>query len=155
MNGIMNAAAALRRLVLAVAGKLSWLPPTLARITVGWLFMQTGWGKLTHLTDIVSYFRELGIPMPEFQAPLAASAEFVCGTLILVGLFTRLACVPLIITMIVAIITARKGDYEGVASLFGFVEYLYIVLFVWLGVAGAGPLSLDRILAPRLESRAR
>jgi putative oxidoreductase len=153
MNGIMNAAAALRRLVLAVAGKLSWLPPTLARITVGWLFMQTGWGKLTHLPDIVNYFRELGIPRPEFLAPFTASAEFVCGTLILVGLFTRLASVPLIIVMTVAIITARKADYEGVASLFGFVEYLYIVLFVWLGVAGAGPLSLDRLLAPRLESR--
>ena len=60
---------------------------------------------------------------------------------------------PLIIVMIVAIITARKADYEGVASLFGFIEYLYIVLFVWLGVAGAGPQSLDRLLAPRLESR--
>lgn len=155
MNGVMNAAAAFRGFILTVAGKLSWLPPTLARLTVGWLFMQTGWGKLNHLPDIVSYFKELGIPMPEFQAPLAASAEFVCGTLILVGLFTRLACVPLIVTMIVAIVTARKTDYEGIASLFGFVEYLYIVLFVWLGVAGAGPLSLDRVFASRLESRAR
>ena len=155
MSGIMNVAAALRRFVLAVAGRLSWLPPTLARITVGWLFLQTGWGKLNHLSDIVSYFKELGIPMPEFQAPLAASAEFVCGALILAGLFTRLACVPLIVTMIVAIVTARKADYEGIASLFGFVEYLYIVLFVWLGVAGAGPLSLDRLLAPRLEARGR
>lgn len=155
MNGLMNLAASLRRLILSVAGKLTWLPPTLARVTVGWLFLNTGWGKLTHLPDIVNYFRQLGIPMPEFQAPLAASAEFICGTLILVGLGTRLACVPLIITMIVAILTARKDDYEGIASLFGFVEYLYIVLFVWLGVAGAGPLSLDRLIAPRLESRAR
>jgi putative oxidoreductase len=89
--------------------------------------------------------------MPEFQAPFAASAEFVCGTLILVGLMTRLACVPLIITMIVAIVTARKADYEGVASLYGFVEYLYILLLLWLGVAGPGPISLDRLLAPALE----
>jgi len=155
MNGIMDKAAAFRRFIHAVAGKLSWLPPTLSRITLGWLFMQTGWGKLTHLPDIISYFRELGIPMPELQAPLASSAELVCGTLILVGLFTRLACVPLIIVMSVAIITARKVDYEGVSSLFGFIEYLYIVLFLWLGVVGAGPLSLDRLLAPRLESRKR
>jgi putative oxidoreductase len=153
MMGIMNGAAAFRRFIHAVAGKLSWLPPTLTRVTVGWVFMQSGWGKLTHLPDIIKYFGELGIPMPEFQAPFAASAELVCGTLILAGLFTRLASVPLIIVMIVAIITARKGDYEGVASLFGFIEYLYIVLFLWLGVAGAGPLSLDRLLAPRLESR--
>ena len=155
MNGIMNAAAAFRRFILTVTGKLTWLPATLTRITVGWLFMMSGWGKLTHLPDIVKYFGELGIPMPQFQAPFAASAEFVCGTLILAGLFTRLACVPLIIVMIVAIITARKADYDGIASLFGFIEYLYIVLFFWLGVFGAGPLSLDRFLAPRLESRSR
>lgn len=155
MRGIMNAAAALRRLVLAVAAKLSWLPPTLARITVGMVFMQSGWGKLNHLPDIIKYFGELGIPKPEFQAPFAASAELVCGTLILAGLFTRLACVPLIIVMTVAILTARKPDYDGVSSLFGFIEYLYIVLFLWLGVAGPGPLSLDRLLAPRLESRGR
>ena len=155
MSEIMNGAATFRRFIHAVAGKLSWLPPTLTRITVGWLFMMTGWGKLTHLPDIVKYFGELGIPMPQFQAPFAASAEFVCGTLILAGLFTRLASVPLIIVMIVAIITARRSDYEGIASLFGFVEYLYIVLFLWLGVVGAGPLSLDRWLAPRLESRSR
>jgi len=79
----------------------------------------------------------------------------VCGTLLLVGLFTRLACVPLIVTMIVAIVTARREDYQGIASLFGFVEYLYIVLFVWLGVAGAGPLSLDQVLVSRLEPRSR
>ena len=155
MNGIMNGAAAFRRFIHAVAGTLSWLPPTLTRITLGWLFMMTGWGKLTNLPDIVKYFGDLGIPWPQYQAPFAATAEFVCGTLILAGLFTRLASVPLIIVMIVAIITARKGDYEGIASLFGFVEYLYIVLFVWLGVVGAGPLSLDRLLAPRLDSRPR
>ena len=150
MTGIVKAAESFRRVILSIAGKLSWLPPTLARITVGWLFLQTGWGKLNHLPDIVAYFKELGIPMPEFQAPLAASAEFVCGALILVGLFTRLACVPLIVTMIVAIVTARTSEYEGVASLFGFVEYLYIVLFVWIGVAGPGPLSLDRLLTGRI-----
>ena len=155
MHGLMSGAVAVRRFVLNVAGILSWLPPTLARVTVGWLFLQSGWGKVNHLPDIMSYFRELGIPVPEFQAPLAAGAELVCGTLLLVGLFTRLACVPLIVTMIVAIVTARREDYQGIASLFGFVEYLYIVLFVWLGVAGAGPLSLDQVLVSRLEPRSR
>jgi putative oxidoreductase len=153
MSALLNGIAAFRRFILATAGKLAWLPPTLSRLCVGWLFMQTGWGKLHNLPDIVSYFKELGIPMPEFQAPFAASAEFVCGTLILVGLMTRLACVPLIITMIVAIVTARKADYEGIASLYGFVEYLYILLFLWLGVAGPGPISLDRLLSPALERR--
>jgi putative oxidoreductase len=152
MSGLMGWVAALRRVILTVAAKLAWLPPTLARICVGWLFMNTGWGKLHHLPDLVSFFRQLGIPMPEFRAPLAAGAEFVCGTLILAGLATRLAVVPLIVTMIVAIATARKDDLNGIADLFGFVEYLYILLLIWLGVSGAGPLSLDRLIARRLDS---
>ena len=153
MTGLIDRIAAMRRFILAVAARLHWLPPTLARICVGWLFMNTGWGKLHHLSDLVTFFRSLGIPMPEFQAPLAATSEFVCGTLLLLGLATRVASVPLIVTMIVAIVTAKKDDLTGIADLFGFVEYLYILLLVWLGVSGAGPLSLDRLIAPRLEQR--
>ena len=154
MTGVVHRVAALRRFILAVAAKLHWLPPTLARLCVGWLFMNTGWGKLHHLPDLIDFFRTLGIPRPELQAPLAATAEFVCGTLILLGLATRVATVPLIITMIVAIATAKKDDLHGVADLFGFVEYLYILLLVWLGVSGAGPISLDRPIARHLERSA-
>ncbi len=145
----------LRGLILKIARGLGWLPPTLARITVGWLFLVSGWGKLHGLPDVIDYFRSLGIPAPEFQAPLAATAEFACGGLVLAGLFTRVAAVPLIITMIVAIATAKREDLTGVASLFGFIEYLYIVLLVWLGVAGPGPLSLDAILVRLLPGPAQ
>ncbi|HEU4403028.1 MAG TPA: DoxX family protein [Candidatus Polarisedimenticolia bacterium] len=154
MKGLINLIVSLRGLVLSVAARLAWLPPTLARLCVGWLFMNTGWGKLHHLPDLVSYFTELGIPAPQIQAPFAAANEFVCGLLILVGLATRLASVPLIIVMIVAIATAKKGDLSGVADLFGFTEFLYILLLVYLGVSGPGPLSLDRFLGPRFERRA-
>src|SRR4029434_10852027 len=64
MKRIMDGVASFRRFVLTTAGKLQWLPPTLTHICVGWLFMQTGWGKLHHLPDIVDYFKELGIPRP-------------------------------------------------------------------------------------------
>jgi uncharacterized membrane protein YphA (DoxX/SURF4 family) len=47
--------------------------------------------------------------------------------------------------MIVAIRTALWDQVDGVASLFTMIEFLYIVLFVWLGVTGAGPLSLDAL----------
>jgi putative oxidoreductase len=151
MDRILSLAAAGRRVILTVAGRLAWLPPILSRICVGWLFMQTGWGKLHDLPRVAEFFRELGIPAPELQAPFAATAEFVCGTLILAGLATRLATVPLIVTMIVAIATARRADLSGIADLFGFVEYLYILLLLWIGVAGPGPLSLDRLVAPRLD----
>jgi putative oxidoreductase len=116
----------------------------MARLAVGLVFFQSGWGKLNDLSSVSSFFAELGLPAPGFQALLASSAELVCGGLLLLGLATRLAVVPLIITMIVAIATALWDQVDGFASLFGLVEFLYIVLLVWLGTDGPGPLSLDR-----------
>jgi len=150
---MLKLALKLRALVLTIAGKLSWLPPTLARLTIGWLFLQTGWGKVHNLGQITEFFRSLGIPAPEFQAPLASFTELMCGALILAGLFTRLASVPLIVTMVVAIATAKKDAVHAVDDLFGIVEYLYIVILLYLGVAGPGPLSLDNLLVRRVTPR--
>src|SRR5213593_2333437 len=97
-----------RAWILRITGRIDWLPPTLARLCVGLVFFNSGWGKLHGLNDVIEYFRSLGIPAPEIQAPFAAGTEFVCGLLLLLGLFTRVASVPLIITMIVAILTAKK-----------------------------------------------
>lgn len=132
---------------------LAWLPPTLARLAVGWVFAVTGWGKLQNLEPVVKFFADLGIPYPELQAPFVACTELVCGTAILVGLLTRAAAVPLTVTMFVAIATAQWPQVESASDLLGLVETLYVVLFVWLAVAGPGPLSLDalgwRLLANR------
>lgn len=146
MQTIIDAMLALRRVILAIAGALTWVGPTLARWTVGWIFVLSGWGKLHNLDQVIGYFGELGIPHPELQAPFAAGTELVCGALVLIGLFTRVASVPLIITMIVAIATAKKDDVGSVGDLFGLIEWCYIALLVWLGVAGPGPLSLDALL---------
>jgi putative oxidoreductase len=145
----------LRRLILRVASGLRWLPPTVARLTLGFVFVQSGWGKLNNLPKVVAFFTELGIPAPQFQAPLAAGSELVCGALMLLGLATRLASLPLIITMLVAILTARRSELTGLSDLFGFIEYLYIALCLWLGAYGAGPLSLDAVFAKRLERHER
>lgn len=129
--------------------KLAWLPPTLTRLTLGWVFLLSGWGKLHHLPKVIAFFTELGIPAPQFQAGMVATFEFVFGGLILIGLSTRLAVVPLIGTMVVALITAKASEISDASDLFGTSEYLYIVLFIWLGIVGAGPFSVDRLLARR------
>ena len=126
-----------------VGAQFDWLPVLLARIAVGWTFMQTGWGKLHDLPSIVEFFRELGIPYPELQAPFVSSVELVCGTLILVGLFSRVAALPLIGTMVVAIATAQWENVDSFGALFGLTEYLYIVIFAWIATAGPGPVALD------------
>ena len=64
----------------------------------------------------------------------------------LLGLFTRVAAVPLVIVMIVAIISAKWGEVDSLATLLGFEEVLYMALFGWLAVAGPGAVSLDRLL---------
>ena len=144
-----------RRLVLRVSTGLRWLPPTVARLTVGWIFLQSGWGKLHDLSKVVAYFTDLGIPAPQIQAPLAAATEFVCGALVLLGLATRLASLPLIGTMLVAILTALRGDIHELSDLFGLAEFLYIGLLLWLGAYGPGPISLDGLFAKKLEATER
>jgi putative oxidoreductase len=131
----------------AAGDKLSFVGPTLARLTVGLVFIGTGWGKLHTLPDVTEYFASLHIPAPGFNAALAASTEFFGGILVLVGLGTRLASLPLGFTMAVAILTAKRADISGVTTLVGFEEWSYLVFFIWLAVAGAGPLSLDRLVA--------
>ena len=141
----MDALLRIRRSILTALERLSWLPPTLSRLAIGVVFIGTGWGKLHNLDKINSFFAELGIPAPGFNAVLASSAELICGALILVGLFTRLASLPLLVVMVVAILTAKRGDIGGLSDLLGFLETLYVVVLSWLVTAGPGPLSLDRL----------
>jgi putative oxidoreductase len=144
---------ALRRLA-RLADRASFIGPTLARLTVGLVFIGTGWGKLHTLPAVTEYFASLHIPAPAFQAPLAASTELFGGLLVLVGLGTRVASLPLAFTMIVAILTAKRGDIDGLTALVGLEEWSYLVLFIWLAVAGAGPLSLDRLVVWLRQRRA-
>jgi putative oxidoreductase len=116
------------------------------------VFFQSGWGKLHSLEKVTDYFTGLGIPAPYFQARLASSSEFVCGTLLLVGLATRFATIPLVIIMCVALRTALWDQVDGIGSLVGLTEFAYIALLVWLAVEGAGPLSRDALLS-RLTRR--
>ncbi|MGO9831274.1 MAG: DoxX family protein [Myxococcaceae bacterium] len=131
------------------ADRLAWAGPLLVRISLASLFIVTGWGKLHDLEKVTGYFTELGIPLPGLNARVVATTEFVGGILVLLGLFTRLASLPLAFSMAIAISTGRRADIDGVATLFGFIEFTYLACFVWLALAGAGAVSLDRLLFAR------
>ena len=154
MNRIVALIATLAGLAERVGNALQWLSPALARLTVGLVFLQSGWGKLHDLEKVTNYFTELGLAAPAFQARLASTAEFVCGGLLLLGFATRFAAVPLIVIMCVAIRTALWEQVDGIGSLVGLTEFAYIALLVWLGTNGAGPLSLDRLVARGWQHRA-
>jgi putative oxidoreductase len=144
----------LRARALAVLATLAFLPPLLARITLGVLFASTGWGKVHNLEKVTGFFVELGIPMPGLNAVVVSWSELVCGALLVVGLGSRLATIPLLVSMAVALVTAKASEIHGLADLFGTVEFTYLALLVYVAVCGPGPVALDHLVARRLDARA-
>lgn len=88
--------------------------PLLMRLYLAPVFIQAGWNKFSNFDNIVQWFGNsewgLGMPVPELMAFLATSAELVGGFLLLIGLFTRLISIPLMITMVVAAVTAHAEN---------------------------------------------
>ena len=158
MLAMLEENAVLRRVqdrALSLTRSLDGVGPLLARLTVGWVFVGTGWGKLHHLDKVTAYFTELGLPVPHAQAVLVGTTELVGGALVLVGLLTRLASLPLLATMVVAILTAKRAELGSANDLFGFVEWTYLVLFALLALGGPGRFSLDHFLfGPRTRAAA-
>src|SRR5215470_77425 len=140
---------ALRTRILARLEELSWVGPLAVRLSLGAVFLDTGWGKLHNLGQVTSFFTDLGIPFPAQQAAMVSAIELVGGTLILLGLFTRFAALPLMGTMVVAILTAKRPEIDGIRSLLAFDESTYLAGFLWLFVAGAGKASLDWLIFTR------
>ncbi len=91
----------------------------LIRILVGWVFLSEGIQKFLFPESLgVGRFTKIGIPLPQLLAPFIGVTEIICGGLLLVGLFTRLACVPLLIDICVAlystkIVTFMKNGFWG------------------------------------------
>ena len=80
----------------------------LIRLLVGAIFLSEGIQKFLFAAEVgVGRFAKIGIPSPEMIAPFVGVVEAVCGLLLLLGLMTRLAAVPLIITMLVAILSTK------------------------------------------------
>ncbi len=142
-----------RERVFHIATQFDWLGPLLARITVGVLFIGTGWGKVHNLAKVAAFFSELHIPAPALQATFISYLELIGGALVLVGLCARLASLPLIGSMTVALLTAKATDIHGLPDLFGLVEWTYLVLFAWIALAGPGRVSLDYLLFTRRQVR--
>ena len=80
----------------------------LIRIAVGGIFLSEGIQKFLYPGENgAGRFARIGIPSPDVMGPFVGIVEIVCGTLILLGLITRLAAIPLIIDMLVAILATK------------------------------------------------
>lgn len=138
-----------------VARHLTWLAPLFARITVGWVFLLSGWGKLQNLPQVTENFIGWGIPFPHFFTPLTSCIELFGGLFLLLGLLTRISAGALGVTMIVAIKSAKWADVDSLETLLGFDEFEYLALFLWLAIAGPGILALDHLIQRWYDRSAR
>lgn len=132
-----------------IASHFLWAGPLVARVTVGYVFMLTGWGKLQNLDRVTEYFTSLGIPAPHILTPFVSGMECFGGLFLILGVLTRISAGGLAVTMIVAIVTAKWAEVDSLHTLLGFEETLFLAIFAWLAICGAGKASLDQLIASR------
>jgi putative oxidoreductase len=137
-------------LALRLIHRVRFLAPLAGRLSVGLLFLSTGWGKVHSLDKVTAFFVKLGIPAPGLNAVVVGYSELICGALLVLGLFTRLATLPLLVSMVVAILTAKLPDIHGLFDLVGADEFTYLCVLVMLFIIGPGQLSLDELLFRRV-----
>jgi putative oxidoreductase len=114
------------------------------RIGAGSLIMvKHGFDKLTHFANMAPKFSDPFHIGSATSLALVVFAEFFCAAFIILGLFTRLACIPLIIAMSVALFYASNSDFYGKGELSG----LFLICFLVLLFTGSGKVSLDRLIA--------
>ena len=136
--------------ILGWLDRSQWLPHLLVRLFIGYFFFETGWAKLGILDAMAERFAGWGIPLPAFNAALSAYTECLGGALVVLGLATRLAAIPLCFNMLVAISVVNLRNVTGFNEFFDLSEPLYALVFLWLLFAGPGPVSLDHLLAKRV-----
>jgi uncharacterized membrane protein YphA (DoxX/SURF4 family) len=126
----------------------------LIRFVVGGVFLSEGIQKFLFPVELgVGRFTKIGIPAPEIMAPFVGVFEIGCGTLILLGLLTRPATLPMIVNMLVAIATTKipillKSGFWSMAHE-ARVDYSMLLGSIFLLLVGPGPWSVDARLVTR------
>jgi putative oxidoreductase len=140
----------------------------LVRLIVGLVvFLPEGIQKLAFPEALgVGRFASIGIPHPALMAPLVGCIEIVCGTLIIIGLLTRLASIPLILIVLVAIVSTKvpillghdwwifhlpKLPRYGLWSVLheARADFAMLLGLIYLLTEGAGAWSIDAMLGER------
>lgn len=134
-----------------MARSLDWSGPLAMRLVFGYFWLETGWAKLQNFQGSVERFTEWGIPFPEINAAISISTELLGGALLILGLFTRLISVALLFNMIIAIAVVAIKSVMTLEEFVELDEVVYILIFWWLIVAGPGKVSVDALIARKLQ----
>jgi len=120
----------------------------LVRLLVGGVFLSEGIQKFLFPDALgVGRFIKIGIPAPQLMAPFVGAVEIVCGAMLIAGLWTRLAAIPLLMDISVAIITTKipmllkDGFWKAAHEARVDVDMLLGLIF--LIIVGGGSWSLD------------
>jgi len=123
----------------------------LIRLIVGWVFLSEGIQKFLFPAALgVGRFVKIGIPDPQILAPFVGVVEILCGSLLIIGLLTRLAAIPLLGVISVAIWTTKipmlgKQGFWAMAHE-ARTDFCMVFGLIFLLIVGAGRLSLDASL---------
>ncbi len=122
----------------------------LIRLLVGVVFFSEGVQKFLYPAELgVGRFEHIGIPYPTFTAPFVAGVETLFGSLLVIGLATRLAALPLLIDISVAIATtkipilASKGFWAMAHE--ARTDYSMFLGLLFLIIQGSGRVSVERL----------
>jgi putative oxidoreductase len=127
------------------------------RLYWGWQLVQSGWGKLHHLSNVAEYFGSLGLPMPGQMAVFIACVEFFGGIFLAFGLASRITGLVLTVNMTMAYVI---GDREALLSFFSdpdkFIAaapFAFLIVSLIVLIFGAGKISLDTALSTLFGNR--
>ena len=132
----------------------------LVRVSIGLFFAISGANKLFRpggTKPVYDTLVKAKVPFPRQTAYFVAGVEFVCGSLLAVGLLSSPACVALLIDMIVATLTEaistlpkKLSPINWLGDFLYLPEVLYVLFFMWLLCSGPGKFSVDYWLAAKL-----
>lgn len=114
----------------------------LLRLMFGALLMHHGYGKLVNFNETAQHMPSLFGMGGTLTAALVVFAEFFCALFVILGLFTRLACIPIIISMSYAL--AKSHNWDVFAQ--GEMAALYLGAFIVLVIIGPGKVSVDGMI---------
>jgi putative oxidoreductase len=120
------------------------------RVYWGWQLIESGWGKLHHLSNVTEYFASLGLPMPAQMAVAISCVELLGGIFLALGLLSRLTALVLSINLFMAYV---MGDREALFSIFSDPDkfyaaapYTFLIASLIVLIFGAGKISADTLI---------
>jgi putative oxidoreductase len=157
MHPFLTTARRWYRIEILVLDRLRDVLFLVVRLYFGYKLVVSGRGKLANPDETAAYFRDLNIPLPDLNVYAAGATELFGGLFLALGLASRLAPVPVIVTMLVAYATAHSDQWAAFWTntpiFFKAPPFPYLFTAAIVLVCGPGRFSLDYIIGRFLNHK--